>query len=130
MKRDMDLVRSLLLYLEQKPGPEHTAAATIQIEGREELEIQYHLNLLYQAGMINGEAVRSSTSDRIIYVLPFELTWTGHEFLESVRDPEIWRNAKATASTAGTAGADFLWGIAKELVKRAIRSHTGLDIGN
>lgn len=129
MKRDMDLIRHLLLVLEAKPGPEMLRSRDIEVEGYSPSEVQYHLNLMFQAELLNGEDVRSTTSDRLIKVMPFDLTWQGHEFLETVRDPEVWRQAKAGASKAGTAGIEFLLGMAKVLLKNAIRERTGLDIG-
>lgn len=129
MKRDMDLIRRLLIVLEEKPGPELLRVADISAEGYSAGEIQYHLNLMFQAGLVNGEDVRSTTSSRLIKVMAFDLTWQGHEFLEAVRDPEIWREAKAGAARAGTASIEFIWGMAKVLLKNAIRQHTGLDVG-
>lgn len=126
MKRDMDLVRSLLLFLEARDDPSGIEAADIRIGEATKTEVQYHLNLMFQAGLINGEPVRSTTSARLIYVIPFDLTWTGHEFLESVRDPEIWRQARSGASKAGTAGIDFIWGLAKAALTRAIADQTGV----
>lgn len=128
MKRNMDLIRHLLLYLEEKPDPSLVKAEDIVAEGFSAGEVQYHLNLMFQAGLINGEDVRSTTSARLISVLPFDLTWQGHEFLEAIRDPEIWRQAKAGASRAGTAGIDFIWSIAKALLRNAIRDRIGLDM--
>lgn len=129
MKRDMDLIRHLLFVLVDKPGPEMLKVSEIAAEGYSPTEVQYHLNLMYQAGWINGEDVRSTTSTRLIKVIPFDLTWKGHEFLEAVRDPEIWRQAKSGASKAGTAGIEFIWGMATALLKNAVRERTGLDIG-
>ncbi len=128
MKRDMDLIRHLLLTLESKPGPQLIKAEDIEAEGFSPTEVKYHLNLMFQAGLINGEDVRSSTSDRLIQVYPFDLTWQGHEFLETVRDPEIWRQAKTGASRAGTASIEFIWGVATSLLKNEIRQRTGLEI--
>jgi hypothetical protein len=129
MKRDMDLVRDLMLFLEGKPDTAMISAEDIPMAQRNSTEIQYHLNLIYQAGFLNAEAFRSSTtSDRIIKVIPFDLTWQGHEFLDAVRDPEIWRQAKAGAASAGTASIQFIWGIAKALLRNAIREKTGFDL--
>lgn len=128
MKRDMELIREIMLFLEEKPGPAHLKAEEFPMQGRSGLEIQYHLNLLYQAGFLNGEPVKSSTSDRLIRVIPFDLTWEGHEFLEAVRDPEIWRRAKAGAASAGTASIQFIWGMAKALIINSIKEKTGFDL--
>lgn len=129
MKRDMDLVRDILLFLEERNSPASIQPEMLPIEGRSGADIQYHLNLIYQAGFINGEPTKSSTSDRLISVLPFDLTWRGHEFLDTVRDPEIWRRAKAGAASAGTASIEFIWSMAKALIGSAIKEKTGLDLG-
>jgi hypothetical protein len=128
MKRDMDLVRSLLLFLEARDDPSGIEAGDIRIGEATKAQVQYHLNLMFQAGLINGEPVRSTSSERLIYVIPFDLTWTGHEFLESVRDPEIWRQARSGASRAGTASIDFIWGLAKAALTRAIANQTGVAL--
>lgn len=128
MKRDMDLVRDILLFLEGRNSSAHVKSEAFPMEGRSASEIQYHLNLIYQAGFLNGEPIKSSTSERLISVLPFDLTWQGHEFLETVRDPEIWRKAKAGAASAGTASIQFIWGVAKALLNNAIKEKTGLEL--
>jgi len=128
VKRDMDLVRDILLFLEEKADPAHIEPAAFPMADRSDSKIQYHLNLLYQAGFINGEPIKSSTSDRLIRIIPFDLTWQGHEFLETVRDPEIWRKAKAGAASAGGASIHFIFGMAKALITSAIKQKTGLEL--
>jgi hypothetical protein len=100
MKRDLDLVRKLLIYFEEKPDPKVTE--NLQIEGYDDLVVQYHLNLMYDARLLNCEAVCSSTTPgRIIEVLPFDLTWEGHEFLSKVRNEGVWQRIKSTITTRG-----------------------------
>ena len=88
MTRDLELVRKLLFFFDEKPGPNHVEVPPI--EGYEATNIKYHCILLYQAGFLTCEPIKSSTSDRMIYVLPFELTWAGHEFLDKIRNPHVW----------------------------------------
>jgi hypothetical protein len=45
--------------------------------------------------------VRSPTSDRVIYVIPFELTWQGHEYLVKVRNDSVWRRVKDVVASKG-----------------------------
>ena len=47
MKRDPELIRKLLLFFDEKPGPEHVKVPPI--EGYDELAIKYHLVLLQLA---------------------------------------------------------------------------------
>ncbi|NWC95769.1 MULTISPECIES: DUF2513 domain-containing protein [unclassified Pseudomonas] len=101
MKRDMELVRKLLFFFESKSEPEY--AKTIEIDGYSELLIRYHCALMYDAGLLFAEPVKSSTSDRVIYVLPFELSWAGHEFLDGIRSDSTWNKIKDHAMTNGLA---------------------------
>jgi hypothetical protein len=101
MKRDFDLIRKLLMFFEDKPGSEHVEVPPI--EGFDDLTIKYHLVLLYDAGFLRCEPVKSSTSDRVIYVLPFDLTWQGHEFLEKIRNERTWKKIKETILSKGGA---------------------------
>ena len=94
MKRDPDLIRKLLVFFEDKSDCNRVEVGTIHIEGFDTILIQYHLDLMYEAGFLSGEPMRSSTSDRLIGVLPFRLTWKGHEFLDAARSNTIWNQAK------------------------------------
>ncbi len=81
MKRDPDLVRQLLIFFDAKSSPDLVKIPSI--EGYDVLTIKYHGVLLYDAGFLRCEPVTSSTSTRVIEVWPFELTWAGHEFLDT-----------------------------------------------
>jgi hypothetical protein len=124
----MDLVRKLLAYFEDKVDDQHVLASTIASEGSFEgyaadppLTIDYHLILLYEAGFIAGEPSRTNTG-RVISVLPFRLTWEGHEFLAAARDESVWKKVKAKL----TAGAgDVPIALLKELLMQTLRSQLG-----
>lgn len=129
VKLDIDLVRELLLFLEQRSTHGGVKYDEIQIEGYGALEVGYHLIRMYEAGLLTGEVTRSSsTPDRIIEVMPFDLTWAGHEFLEDIRDPEIWKRTKDGARKMGGASAQFIWEIAKAYGKHVIKEKLGLSI--
>ena len=74
VERDMDLIRELLLQI-------------AAFEGHSLAEVTYHVNLLFEAGLVDGEP-RSE--------LPMisRLTWKGHEVVDSIRDAGIWANVK------------------------------------
>jgi hypothetical protein len=99
MQRDPDLIRALLLFFENRV--EHSLVEVPRIEGYEDETILYHLVLMYQAGFLACEPIRSSTSDRIIKVIPFDLTWDGHEFLDKIRSETVWRRILGTIKGKG-----------------------------
>ena len=123
MKRDLDLIRKLLVFFDEKPGPEMVQVPPI--EGYDELTIKYHLTLLYDAGYLRCEPVTSSTSDRVIYVLPFELTWKGHEFLAKAQNEYVWDEVMQDIRNRGfkSASVDLL----KRLLDKAARKRLDLE---
>jgi hypothetical protein len=56
------------------------------------------------------------------------LTWAGHDFLDSVRDSEIWRATKEGAQKAGGFSLELLAALAKGLIKKKIEQHTGIQL--
>jgi len=56
------------------------------------------------------------------------LTWHGHEFLDAIRDPEIWRRTKEGANKAGGFTVSLLADLAKGLIKTQIEKHTGVKL--
>lgn len=145
MKRDMDLVRSILLDLEARTpnlankedfGYSLELAATTLSTTKEELV--YHLVLLFEAGLIDGWALRGLDhpigkalrldSDYVFHVVPRHLTWEGHEFLESVRADEIWKQTKGAALSLGSFGIDTLKELANGFIKTKIKALTGIEL--
>jgi hypothetical protein len=53
----------------------------------------------------------------------------GHEFLDLVRNPEVWRRTKAGATKAGGTGVEFLWELAKAYGRQVLKERTGIDLG-
>jgi hypothetical protein len=117
MKRDYELARKLLLFLEAKPTPE--AVDCPRIEGYDDSTIKYLL-LLAQAKLIDYEPALTKTG-RIIRVHAFNLSWQGHDFLDAVRNERVWTQVKAQASEKGTAlPFDVLKSLAIEAVKKLV----------
>ena len=103
MTRDFDLIRKLLVFFDEKPGIGVVKVADIHVgdEYSEDL-IQYHLILMFAAGLLICEAERSASSDRVIQVWPFNLTWEGHEFLAKIRADSVWQKIKTTITSKGS----------------------------
>ena len=111
MKRDMDLIRTILLKIEEQGDPQLRRVPTIQ--GADEHTVRSHVGLLLDAGLVR--AIDASTYSSRDY-LEIGLTWEGHEFLDNIRDPEIWRKTKSGAKKVGS----FSIGILAEIARAAI----------
>ena len=117
MKRDMDLIRTILLKVEADEtlsgSFQAVNAATFGITDHTDTEVIYHVVMLVEAGFLVGNIKLANVGQIVIS----KLTWNGHEFLDDIRDPEIWRKTKERAKSVASVGLGFLWEIAKAEVK-------------
>lgn len=95
MKRDWDLIRKILLKLEEKADTKSLLQDT-EIKGFDPETVSYHFKLLHSAGLIEG--VDFSSMTELSYVA-LSLTWAGHEFLDKIRSDTIWNNIKTLVKT-------------------------------
>jgi Hypothetical protein (DUF2513) len=117
MKRDMDLIRQILLQTEEAPYY-NAPPVEIKADGFSEEEISYHAMLLMQANYI--EASRTIFRDRVMYK-PTTLTWAGHEFLDAARNENIWNKAKTLITEkGGSMAVELLKTVLFELMKRQV----------
>lgn len=101
MKRDWEIIRTILLRLEDAHLPNTVLNATEIIEHPEQ-EVAYNMRLLSQAGFI--EAMIMETHDgsgAIGNAVAKHLTNTGHELLDTIRDDTIWSKVKDTFQSKG-----------------------------
>ena len=130
MRREMDLIRELLLKLEALPLRTGSVVHVmpddkeIRIDGFDAEAIEYHARLLVEAGLINPGTSR--TMQGITFKC---LTWAGHDFLDSIRDPEIWAKTKKGATAAGGFTIDLLRDLAKGFLRKQIEELTGVKLG-
>jgi len=124
MKRDMDLVREILLFSEKNcPDGKSIRVSAENFETSISNEQLYaHIQMLERVNLVKDEDKAMS------YIYLGDLTWSGHEFLDSVRDPKIWKETKETAAKVGSFSIDILTEIAKGLIKTKIAKHTGVEI--
>lgn len=81
MKRDMKLCTQILAAIEKHPTLE---LAPVGVEGRETHEVDYHLMLLNEAGLVEAEQVQQANNGQSLW-LARRLTWAGYDFLENQR---------------------------------------------
>jgi hypothetical protein len=119
MKRDMDLVRDILLKAESMPpGP----PMLYRIGEVEDLVLLNHLEMLIEAGLLRGKISRSQgTRGDIIGISG--LTWEGHEWVETVRSDRVWEETKATLLANDGA---LTFELAKVVATRIYRLRLGL----
>jgi len=136
LKRDLDYIRELLLEIEAGKTAGKTvetlsseAAAILgaspekPMSQEEADKLSGHLDLMQREGLIEIES--SSLGGAVVVG---GLTWKGHDLLDSIRDPEIWRKTKDGAAAAKGWTIDLLRDLAKGFIKKQIEEHTGVKL--
>ncbi|MCI0335186.1 MAG: DUF2513 domain-containing protein [Planctomycetes bacterium] len=119
MKRDMELIRQILLRIEETENVQ-----LLLDENYERREfIEYHLLLLREAGLIAGVVVVECDGGELVtqIVSKPRLTWSGHEFLDVARDETTWNQAKErVGNSIGTVAMSVLSALLIEISKRQL----------
>lgn len=116
MQRNMDLVRELLLEIDNKPeldGRRWVPGENIVIAGYSPEEIAYHLTMLVEAGYVTGQIAMDAP-------VISKLTWQGHELLDDIRDLDIWNKTKEKAKMVSGIGIALMWELAKGELKKKL----------
>jgi hypothetical protein len=115
VKRDLELVRRILLHLEEAEASPSGFGAFAD-DGYDSGTIHYHVRLLHDAGLIEADEIVPGQW------WPERMTWSGHEFLDAARNEELWRETKLKVEK-GTGGAPF--SVFHELLLRGLRARLG-----
>jgi hypothetical protein len=121
MKRDMDLVRSILLAIEA--CNDRYGMREVKVDGYSDELVSYHLALLYREKMISGAEVSTTAG---YYILGAQLEWKGHEFLDAARSDTIWNKAKVQAKEKGLELGSMGFGLLVTYLKRLIAEQFGI----
>lgn len=122
MKRDLDLIRTILLAVQNALSEDVTwpelRKAVLEVEPPhkppwEEAHLLEHVRLLVEAKFIEArfDEYYGETGD----FSQIRLTWEGHEFIANARNDQVWREVKAKGRDLSFAA---LKGILVEAVKK------------
>jgi hypothetical protein len=113
MKRDIELIRLLLLREEQGTAPPELAAYASGL-------VSYNSALAIEAGLLRGEIMREGGSNTPIGIVR-EITWAGHDFLDATSDSCIWNRTRKRALALGTT-----WKLLLDFIDDQARRRLGL----
>jgi len=120
MKRDMELIRKMVLAVED--APTGFAPHPLKIAGYTEEQVGYHAYLMVDHGLAEATRVTTLASEGPQWVLR-HLTSEGHDYAAAARDATTWRKAMSVVQEKGGA-------VTLDVVK-ALLSHlakAGLDL--
>jgi len=126
MKRNLNLIRKILLDIENAPPGKVLSAADFNYEEFEELIIAEHLKLLIDAKFLEGNSRQDLLFDGsiVIFCSIYRLTWDGHEFLANAKNDTIWKKVTSQAEEKGESISLF---VLNQLLASATKKYLGLD---
>jgi hypothetical protein len=98
MKRDWDLIKTILLKMEDL-GDTSSVLRAEQVPGYDRENVSFHFQLLHQAELIVAECSRTVGGPLSCHGC--HITWQGYEFLDTIRCDTIWNRIKKTAREKG-----------------------------
>jgi hypothetical protein len=121
LTRDMDFIRELLLRVERNPEMDgktaffFESAEQMGISGYSTEETAYHLGLLIGERFIDG-SIDSG------YDIPAirSLTWSGHEFLDNIKNDDVWTATKKRIADLPGVAISVVAAIATAEIKRKL----------
>ena len=125
MKRDMNLIRSILRSVESVEPTQFPTAVQFREEGYDDATVFEHVRLMLDAGLLDGFV--QDGSPRPMYVPQMAirgLTWIGHDFLANAADDDRWHKAtELVTKKAGSVAFDLL----AEVLSKLARASLGLS---
>lgn len=122
MKRNWDTIRELLTKVEECCSRPVDSVRLASFPTGRDIEISYHMALLIEAGLVNGQ-ISKSLNQEVNDFLARRLTWEGHEFLDSIRNDTVWAKTKNAFLDKGVEMSfDLVKAFAKELIKETLGS--------
>ena len=120
MKRDPELIRKILFYAEECPANKHIDG--LKLDGYDEYTIALHVELLIEAGMLDGEVTHFVSKDPPNVIIR-RLTWYGHDVIDAIRDENVWKKIRENVIKPA---ASWTFGLIIEYAKVEIRKHLGI----
>lgn len=115
MKRDMDLVRAILLAMEERDSGLITGK--FELPGYSFEQVHFHAYLMWRAGIIEAENI-TSVGHSSPQALPRSITWQGYDFLANARSVTMWQQAKSIVERIGSASFEIWAAVLTDLVKQ------------
>ncbi len=120
MTRNLDLLRHILLVVEQEGNPEEPLIHALSIDNVDQHLVNEHVKLLIDAALLEGE-YKYTTNNRILFTAIRSLTPRAYDFLDNARNPAVWNRIKERLQgTTGTASFDLIEDLARQIVGAAL----------
>lgn len=120
MKRDLDTIRLLMEAFEKCPPGDMIQTITGEFPVSSKSEVFAHIQMLIDAGYLEGNVrvYPDPPGGGSMHIK--RITWEGYDFLDAVRNNDVWEKVKRGAKTAGSWTVGLLLELAKEEAKQRL----------
>lgn len=124
MKRDMELIKKLLLHIEEN-GIHGKLLRGIEVEGYTPQETSYHVKLLVTNGFVEG---KNAGADGYPMWIPGDITWEGQEFISGFKNENVWLSFKEKfGDQLQSLPMGVVASVLKDLSKAYIKDKLGME---
>ena len=125
MKRDLDLVRSILIYVEN--AADEVDADDMATERWPIETVAYHVRLMAHHGLVDVSRDARDMNGGTIELTVAGITWDGQDYLDSIREPKVWGRVKKTiAGTVRSTTLDVVRQTASMVALAMVREGLGI----
>jgi hypothetical protein len=132
MKLEMDLLRDLLIFVENNALRPHSDLDDIELPPWGEDQVAYHVTLAEEAGLLIAtiDTLPDDDDRRIVHTSysVHRLTMRGHDLLVSVADPTTWETVKSGAKKVGSLTVGAVFDIAIAYAKQRLSAQLGVAL--
>jgi len=114
----MDIIRLLLLQQESGEDPPELEKHPIEL-------VVYNLALMVDAGFLVGNIIEDHEGSPVGASI-IRMTWAGHDFLDSIRDPSVWQKVRDRVIKPGVS---WSFSILVEFLKAEAQRQLGSALG-
>jgi hypothetical protein len=123
MKRDMDLIRNILLLAEDAQDTVGIDDLIVLNDNRK--TIGFHVELMVAHGLVSGNVEYSGTGSCVVADVN-NLTWDGYDYLDSIRSPKVWKRAKqAISETVGDTSLSVIKQVCCTITAQLVQAYLG-----
>ena len=124
MKRDLDLIREIMLVLEDKMeyGKNFKSTQLIEVIQDKTLsaeKLAYHVGLLLENDFIKAKEYKYQSGEPTDYLIN-TITSQGQDFIDTIRQDTTWNKIKEKVSNIGGYSLSLFIDIGKEYLKKQI----------
>lgn len=126
MKRDLDLMRNILITAEDSDGAVGFGTL-LECESDAE-KLAYHVELMQSRGLVSATVRRDGIRRCPIDAEVLAVTWEGYDCLDAIRSPKVWEKAKEAVSKAvGETSLSVMKDTCQAVARGMIMNHLGMQ---